>query len=195
MRMYQVEVDDEVFQYVKAHAEPLVDTFNSTLRRLLPITGTREPGPSSFEGKGDQLESGILPQLPNRVPQALRQILEVVHLVLTGPYNRASATHFVARHHKKAPQTIIDKYARQLSLTTGEFDQLLDQQGLSDLRKILNSKFTEYTELIDEIVKDGTCGSAASRGMLRKGIDPEAYRIVTDMLETSRENSQAPGDE
>ena len=35
MGFHKVEVDDEVFQYVKGHAEPLVDTFNSVLRRLL----------------------------------------------------------------------------------------------------------------------------------------------------------------
>ena len=31
----QVNVDEEVFAYVKEHAEPLVDDFNSTIKRLL----------------------------------------------------------------------------------------------------------------------------------------------------------------
>ena len=39
MRFQQVEIDEEVFQFVKRHAEPLVDTFNSALRRLLPLDG------------------------------------------------------------------------------------------------------------------------------------------------------------
>ena len=154
MRMYQVEVDDDVFQFIKAHAEPLVDTFNSTLRRLLALSEMKGPGLTSFRGKGKQPEpSDILPPLPNWVPQALRQIMEVVHLVLSGPYNRSSATHYVARHHKVAPQTIIDKYTRQLSSTAGEFDQLLEQPGLADLRKILNSKFPDYSQLIDEVIE------------------------------------------
>jgi negative regulator of replication initiation len=150
--MHQVEVDEEIFQFVKAHAEPLVDTFSSALRRLLPLSEKRGPGPTSFRGEGTPEPAGILPLLPNRVPQALRQILEVVHLVLSGPYNRSSATHYVARHHKVAPQTIIDKYTRQLNSTAGEFDQLLEQSGLADLRKILKSKFSEYSQLIDEVI-------------------------------------------
>lgn len=155
MRKYQVEVDDEVFQYVKAHAEPLVDTFNSTLRRLLPITGKKGPTVMSFGGNNSHPYGG-LPALPNRIPQALRQILEVVHLVINGPFDRSSATHYVARHHGgKAPQTIIDKYTRQLNLTASEFDRLLDQPGLTDLRKHLNSKFPDYTQLIEEIIAQG----------------------------------------
>ena len=156
MRMYQVEVDEEVFKYVKAHAEPLIDTFNSTLRRLLPITGPRRPSPPVFEEKGKQLESGIIPQLPNRIPQALRHILEVVHLVLIGTYSRSSATHFLARHHNVAPQTIIDKYTRQLNLTAGEFDRFLEQPGLTDLRKNLISKFPDYSQLINEVIAYGS---------------------------------------
>ena len=151
MRMYQVEVDEEVFQFIKAYAEPLVDTFNSALRRQLPLTERRGPGSRSFGGNNN-LPPGGLPPLPNLTPQALRQILEVVHLVLSGPYNRSSATHYAARHHKVAPQTIIDKYTRQLSLTAGEFDQLLEQSGLADLKKTLKSKFPEYTQLIDEVI-------------------------------------------
>ena len=41
MRYHQVEVDSDVFKYVKEHAEPLVDTFNSTLRRLLPLSNLK----------------------------------------------------------------------------------------------------------------------------------------------------------
>jgi hypothetical protein len=58
----------------------------------------------------------------------------------------------VARHHKVAPQTVIDKYTRQLSLTAGDFDELLEQEVLADLQKILKSKFPSYSQLIDEII-------------------------------------------
>jgi hypothetical protein len=153
MRMYKVEVDEEVFQFIKDNAEPLVDTFNSTLRRLLPLSERRGRVSTPSGGEGVRPEpAGLLPSIPNRVPQALRQILEVVHLVLSSPYSRSSATNYVARHHKKAPQTIIDKYTRQLSLTATEFDQLLEQPGLGDLRKMLKSKFPGFTQLIDELI-------------------------------------------
>jgi len=152
MRMYQVEVDEEVFQFVKAHAEPLVDTFNSALRRLLPVTGKKSPMVIQFSGTNTH-PSGGLPTLPSHIPQKLRQVLEVVYLVINGPYSRSSATHYVARHHGgKAPQTIIDKYTRQLNLKASEFDRLLEQPGLTDLRKHLNSRFPDYTQLIDEVI-------------------------------------------
>jgi len=32
-----VEIDDEVFEYVQNHAEPLVDDFNSALKKLLGL--------------------------------------------------------------------------------------------------------------------------------------------------------------
>jgi len=154
MRMYQVEVDDEVFHFIKAHAEPLVDTFNSTLRRLLPLSERRGHVEAPFGGEGIQTEPVcLLPKIPNRVPQALRQILEVVHLVLSGLYNRSSATHYVAKHHKITPQAVIDKYTRQLDLKASNFDWLLEQPGIADLRKILNSKFPDHGQLIDETIQ------------------------------------------
>lgn len=153
MRMHQVDVDDEVFQFIKAHAEPLVDTFNSALRSQLPLPQVKTRGAPPFRAEGIRFEpSTVLPSVSNHVPQALRQILEVVHLVLSGPYGRSSATNYVARHHGVAPQTIIDKYTRQLSMNTGEFDQLLEQADLGNLRKILKSRFPGFVQLIDELI-------------------------------------------
>lgn len=39
----QVDLDDEVFEYLKSKAEPFVDTPNSVLRRLLGIDGRGRP--------------------------------------------------------------------------------------------------------------------------------------------------------
>jgi len=149
IHMRQVEVDEEVFQFIKTHSEPLVDTFNSTLRRLLKIPGKKGHGiPERGSIRFDL--AGILPTLPKRMPQALRQILEVVYLVKSGN-NRPSATRIVSEQHGVAPQTVIDKYTRQLNLTASEFDDLLDQTDLVELLKILNFKFPKYGKLIDEI--------------------------------------------
>lgn len=153
MRMYKVEVDDEVFQFVKTHAEPLVDTFNSALRRLLPLRKMRDHDSAPVEREGlRQKPAGLLPSVAERIPQALRNILEVVYLVSTGAYDRSSATHYLARHHKVAPQTIIDKYTRQINLTAREFDQLLEQTELHDLKKILKSKFPGDSQIIDRVI-------------------------------------------
>ena len=151
MRMYQVEVDGEVFSLVKAHAEPLVDDFNSTLRRLLPLgkpdKQKREmPRPNMTPTDADTR----IPSLPTGTPQALSQILEVAHLVRGGAYVRTGATQFVAKQHGIFPQTVLDKYCRQLGLTANQFDRLLDQEGFVDLQKILTSKFPSYTKAIEE---------------------------------------------
>ena len=145
MHTHQVEVDDEVFAFVKSHAEPLVDTFNTSLRRLLPLSGAtvqkRQIVPSSPV-------AGTL-SFPGGTPQALRQIIEVAVLVFGGAYTRQSATHAVAKRHGVAPQTVLDKYCRQLGLTASQFDRLLDQAGHGELKQLLQFKFPGHQEAID----------------------------------------------
>jgi len=151
MRFHQVEVDEDVFQFVKKNAEPLVDNFNSVLRRLLPLCDTQlqknkvlgiNPPPSGTTK--DRLLTD------KRLPQALRHILDVARLVHGGAYTRTMATQYVARQYNVFPQTILDKYCRQLSLTAAQFDRLLEQPGLEELRKKLKSKFSSYSREIDE---------------------------------------------
>lgn len=152
MRYHQVEVDEEVFRFVKGHAEPLVDTFNSALRRLLPLSRTKVQ--MSPDSGSDDKKTGShvgLPALPGHIPVALSQILEVVYLVRHGAYTRSMATVRVAKNRNVAPQTILDKYCRQLNLRADEFDRLL-QTDLEALRKRLKSKFSRYSETIDGIL-------------------------------------------
>lgn len=147
MRTHMVEVDDEVFAFVQKHAEALVDNFNSALRKLLPLAGPApgrvvDPKPRTVNGKGTDLS------LPSGTPQALRQILEVVSLVRGGAYTRTSATRFVAKQHGVAPQTVLDKYGRQLQLTAQQFDRLLEREDASELRKLLKAKFPQHEDAI-----------------------------------------------
>ena len=144
MRMHQVEVDDEVFSLVKTNAEPLVDTFNSSLRRLLPLGIFTANGTSSVHKDRS---------FPVGTPEALRQILRVVQLVLDGSHSRKSATQFVAKELKVAPQTVIDKYGRQLNLSAPQFDKLLDEVNLLSLQKILKSKFPSHIDVIEEALR------------------------------------------
>ena len=152
MNTHQVHVDDEVFQFVKTHAEPLVDDFNSTLRRLLALTVSQSRKCTS-ETSAPQPKSGALPSLPSGTPIALARILEVVHLVRNGAYARTSATQFVAKHHNVFPQTVIDKYCRQLGLTASQFDRLLEEQNLGGIRKLLKGKFASHTDVVDKFLK------------------------------------------
>jgi negative regulator of replication initiation len=153
MRYHQVEIDEEVFQFVKGHAEPLVDTFNSALRRLLPLSNVKEERqPISTTENGKQKYYNELPVIPRHTPTALSQILEVVHLVQRGAYTRTMATQRVAKNRNIAPQTVLDKYCRQLNLRADQFDRLLAQPDLGELRKILKIKFPRHSEIVDKIL-------------------------------------------
>lgn len=153
MRFHQVEVDDDIFQFVKAHAEPLVDTFNSALRRLLLISGGQSKKEEALETQApSSANTAGLRAMPQHLPQALRHVLEVVRLVCGGAYTRTTATQYVARQYKVFPQTVLDKYCRQLSLTAAQFDRLLEEPGLSELRKKLKTKFPMHTQTIDEVL-------------------------------------------
>lgn len=154
MRFHQVEVDDAVFQFVKANAEPLVDSFNSALRRLLPLPDNqRTPAQSTESGSFPSHSEKSGASNPQHFPQALQQILEVVRLVRSGSYTRPAATQYIARQFNVFPQTVLDKYCRQLNLTANEFDRLLEEPGLPKLREKLKNKFSNYANELDEILQ------------------------------------------
>ncbi len=153
MRFHTVQVDEEVFKYIKNHAEPLVDDFNSTLRRLFGLDSISRK--SNSVRSGDQVDTVPGMSLPRDVPQALRQVLEVAFLVRRQGETRKDATRDVASMHNVAPQTVLDKYCRQLTLTANEFDRLLEQSGVGDLREKLFQRFPEYKDTIEEILLKG----------------------------------------
>lgn len=152
MGWHQIQVDDEVMGYLKAKGEPFVDTPNSVLRRelLRRVTSPGRPGLKSVTNAGGP---EILPSLPLDFPEALRQILEVVYLVLRSSRTRGEATHLVARHHTVAPQTVLDKYTRQLGISASQFDGLLSDRSLSELVRKLVSKFPHKAKGIRELLE------------------------------------------
>ncbi|MEX2162851.1 MAG: hypothetical protein WD823_01230 [Sulfuricaulis sp.] len=143
MRMHRIEVDDEIFHYLKGKAEPFVDTPNTVLRKEL--LGDKSGSIRISVVRNNGLD---LPIMPTGMPIALRQILEVVHIVRKEGLSRQEATHNVANKYRVAPPTVIDKYCRQLNLTAHAFDRLLTQPGLADLRALLNKKFNEHHAMI-----------------------------------------------
>ncbi len=140
MPMHKIEVDDEVYRYLKSKAEPFVDNPNTVLRREL------------FGNNSSLSAGGVqnIPQLQLGTPVALQQILQVVHLIRAEGYSRSEATHAVAGHRGVRTQTVIDKYTRQLGLTAIEFDGLLAESNESELREYLSDKFTGYKSLIKQ---------------------------------------------
>jgi hypothetical protein len=79
----------------------------------------------------------------------LAQILEVIHEVKKAGRNRREATNLVAQRRNTAPQTVIDKYCRQLGKRAYEIDRLLEDQNLGELRALLERKFVNHRELIN----------------------------------------------
>lgn len=149
MRMYQIEVDEEVYNYLKKRAEPFIDTPNSILREKLFEDQNKKNEQKRAAGASDN----ILPQMPPGTPKALEEILQVIYLVRNFKLSRSAATHKVAAMHRVAPQTVFDKYGRQLNLTAHQFDRLIEEQNLFELKKILKNKFSAHHEVIREYLK------------------------------------------
>jgi hypothetical protein len=90
--------------------------------------------------------------MPFGTPAALQQILWVTYLVRENGRPRSDATADVARILRVTPQTVLDKYSRQLGLTAMAFDRLLHDAGLRDLRSLLLQKFAGHEETIRQFL-------------------------------------------
>ncbi len=139
MEMHRIEIDDAVWNHLKQFAEPFVDTPNSVLRRLLfsetaDTKTTRKPF-TVIDIKG--------------VPKALSQIFEVLYEIEINGYSRIEATHRVAAKRGNAPQTVIDKYCRQLNKRAHEIDRLFNEPGYIEFNDLLKAKFTLHRGVID----------------------------------------------
>jgi hypothetical protein len=154
MRMHHVEVDQEVFAFVKEHAEPLVDTFNSALRRLLPFNESERQRRRLNPENKQSVAEAIDPSSATEMTQALRQILWVATLVYEGTYSRTEATRYVAKQLNVAPQTVLDKYCRQLDLTANQFDRLLAPEKIEELKILLRAKFPEHADAINRAFRN-----------------------------------------
>ncbi|MEW5746020.1 MAG: hypothetical protein AB1805_11365 [Nitrospirota bacterium] len=148
MKSHTIEIDDDVFQYLKRRAEPFEDTPNSVLRRELLKNG-RTPVITTSAKAADQITT----LFPVGTPIALQQILEVVRLIKSGNYTRNEATRLIARKHNVAQQTVQDKYGRQLGITADEFDRLLTPSKAEDLIALLIKKFPNYGDIIRKSVR------------------------------------------
>ena len=147
MRMHMIDIDQEVFDYLKSQAEPFTDTPNDVLRRLL-FGKTSSEKLAQFKPR--VVANNNLPPVPAGTPKALEHILQVVYMTCFSGVSRSKATKDVAKMHGGiAPQTVLDKYCRQLNLKASEFDRLVAEPGLSGLKEILYAKFNGHREVID----------------------------------------------
>jgi len=141
MKMHTIEIDENLWSYLQKHAEPFVDTPNSVLNRILFDT-SNAPSPTNRELK--------IPAVSIQgIPKSLAQILEVVYEMEINGYSRTEATKRVAHKRGTSPQTITDKYCRQIGKKAQEIDQLLSEPGYEGFKKILESKFGDYQQVIE----------------------------------------------
>ena len=141
MKMHTIEIDANLWSYLQKHAEPFIDTPNSVLNRLL------------FDTSKTSFPSEDAPKIPavsiKGIPKSLAQILEVVYEMEINGYSRTEATKRVAHKRGTSPQTITDKYCRQIGKKAHEIDRLLSEPGYEGFKKILESKFGAYQQVIE----------------------------------------------
>jgi hypothetical protein len=143
MKFYKIEVDEEIWDFLKKHAEPLEDTPNSVLKRILLQELNRPPAkPIGSAAEMDRLK------LAPGVPRALSQFLEVIYRVHRMGQDRKQATRNVAKKEGVFYQTIIDKYCRQLGKKAFEIDRLLEPDKLHELQSLLEEKFYAHRDFI-----------------------------------------------
>lgn len=160
MARFTIEVDQEVFAHLEAEARSRIETHNTVLRRRL-LLDRSTPGPSSdsrLQAPGRKRPDVVvntspgLPDLPLGTPAALQQILWVAHLVRSRDRSRPEATADVARVLGVTPQTVTDKYGRQLGLTADRFDVLLREPSLRELEGLLTERFPRHRESIQHLL-------------------------------------------
>jgi negative regulator of replication initiation len=141
MKMHTIEIDENVWLHLQKHAEPFIDTPNSVLNRLLFLTSKEPP-------KKDRATK--LPAMSIKgIPKSLAQILEVVYEIEINGYSRTDATKEVAHKRGTSPQTITDKYCRQIGKKAHEIDQLLSEPGYENFKTILKGKFSAHQQVIE----------------------------------------------
>ena len=141
MKMHTIEIDETLWSYLQKHAEPFVDTPNSVLNRLLFDTSTAS-SPSKDEPK--------IPAVSIQgIPKSLAQILEVVYEMEVNGHSRTEATKRVAHNRGTSPQTITDKYCRQIGKKAQEIDRLLSEPGYEGFKEILKEKFDAHQQVIE----------------------------------------------
>ena len=131
----------------------------------LEIPGANGQGKTIEECKASLAEAISL-ILEDRREDAMRGLPEVIYEVKNSGRNRTEAINLVAQRRNKAPQTVIDKYCRQLGKRAYEIDWLLEDQNLGEQRAVLEGKFVRHRKLIDTFFAS-----------LKNGKDKEVHHV------------------
>ena len=141
MKMHLIEIDEKIWAHLQQNAEPLVDSPNSVLNRLLF---------GEEEKKEEKAAYFSIPTVNIQgLPKSLEQILEVVYEIEVNGYSRTQATNRVANKRGTAPQTITDKYCRQLGKKAHDIDELMAEPGYAGFKELLTDKYYVHREIIE----------------------------------------------
>ena len=160
MQMHPIEIDSEVLAFLRERIEDFNETPNSVLRRELRLIARSNPpvDSSTIWSAKQSPPTPTMADIPLSAPEALSQILEVVQLVRGSGMDRIHATIRVAERRRIERETVADKYGRQMELSTEQFDGLLAELELHELRQRLCAKFPRYqreiTEAISKLAKE-----------------------------------------
>jgi hypothetical protein len=141
MKMYSIEIDEKVWKFLQKNAEPFIDTPNTVLNQIL--------FGASKEFNEQESPSAVPSVSIKGTPKSLSQILEVIYEIEVNGCSRTEATNRVAQKRGTAPQTITDKYCRQIGKKAQEIDQLLAEPGYHEFKALLKSKFNNHALVID----------------------------------------------
>ena len=152
MKMYPIEIDENVWRYLQKQAEPFVDTPNSVLSRLLLDTSPQVPEKDSPEK---------IPAITVKgTPKSLAQILEVIYEIEINGCSRTEATNRVAEKRGTAAVTVTDKYCRQLGKKAHDIDSLLSESGYLQFQALLKGKYADHHEVIEAYFASLMTGAA-----------------------------------
>ena len=141
MKMYTIEIDEKIWGFLQKHAEPFIDTPNSVLNQIL-FGASKQPAEQECVSTTPEVKI-------QGAPKSLSQILEVIYEMEVNGYSRTEATNRVAQKRGTAPQTITDKYCRQIGKKAHEIDQLLSETGYKEFKALLKEKFVAHQQVID----------------------------------------------
>jgi hypothetical protein len=143
--MPRIEIDQDILDYLRSRVQDFGETPNSVLRRELGLASHAERTPAKLARNSSTPSTADAPTLTSfGAPEALRQILRVVWLVRVEGLDRIQATVRAADEFGVERTTIADKYGRQLGLDVPRFDRLIGEPDLSELRRLLLSKFSDH---------------------------------------------------
>ena len=141
MKMYSIEIDEKIWRLLQKNAEPFIDTPNSVLNKMLFGASNDSDAPEGVSAVPSVSIQGA--------PKSLSQILEVLYEIEVNGCSRTEATKRVAHKRGTSPQTITDKYCRQIGKKAHEIDQLLSEPGYESFKKILETKFNAHRQVIE----------------------------------------------